>query len=90
MALIERKLLNIILLGCSFLLVFTAFNTGGNIQKKVVDSLQDITHGTYTADGFTSLCIVYASFGMANWFAPSLIAVIGAKFSMIAGALTYM
>lgn len=40
-------------------------------------------------NGYTSLCIVYAVFSMANWVAPSIVSFFGPKMAMILGALTY-
>ena len=39
----------------------------------------------FTGDGFTSLAMIYASFSLSNWFAPSVVALLGPKLTMVAG-----
>ena len=90
------KLFNVITLGVTFLLVFAAFNTIGNIQQLIFDSAMN-SNATkadgyvegFSGNSFTSLAIVYTVFTFFNWFAPSVISLIGPRFSMMAGALTY-
>lgn len=83
----DRELKSIILLGISFLFVFTSFQTGTMIQKIVTKSITQ-EYG-FEWDGYASLCIIYAVFSISNWIAPSTVAFFGAKWSMIIGASTY-
>ena len=101
----DRNFINVILLGIAFMLIFTAFQTGGMIQvgiwsinsmqwpitlqKTVVDSIKEEDTSYQSADGYTSLCIIYASFALANWLAPSTIILIGPKLAMVFGGVTY-
>ncbi|XP_054155072.1 UNC93-like protein MFSD11 [Oppia nitens] len=84
----DGKFVNVILLGLAFMLIFTAFQTGGMIQQTVVKSIHQ-EDSSYTADGYTSLCIIYATLAIANWFAPSFILITGPKFAMFIGAIIY-
>jgi len=72
------------MLGLSFMLVFTGFNTMGGIQQLIFKSKAD-----FTGDGYWSLAIIYMVFTMANWIAPSVLAILGPRLTMIVGALTY-
>ena len=104
----DRNFVNVILLGIAFMLIFTAFQTGGMIQvclsslyvcslsftfnyvmqQTVVDSIH-LEDPTYTANGYTSLCIIYAAFALANWIAPSTVIITGPKLAMVFGGVTY-
>ncbi|XP_027029646.1 UNC93-like protein MFSD11 isoform X2 [Tachysurus fulvidraco] len=77
---------NVVILGIAFLLVFTAFTTCGNIEQTVVKSLDN---ATFSGSGYHSLGIIYGVFSFANLFAPSVVAVIGARFSMFISGLLY-
>ncbi|XP_038211682.1 UNC93-like protein MFSD11 [Zerene cesonia] len=85
----ERRFMNVILLGFGFMFVFTAFQTMGNIEKTILDSItQD--DSTFTGDGYTSLAIIYATLAVCNWMAPSVITITGPRGAMLIGALTYL
>lgn len=84
-----RSFLNVILLGFAFMSVFTAFQTMGNVQKTMLDSIKK-EDSNFKGDGYTSLAIIYAVFAIFNWAAPSAISMVGPKISMIFGALTYL
>ncbi|XP_059473411.1 UNC93-like protein MFSD11 [Neocloeon triangulifer] len=84
----DRKFTNVILLGFAFMFVFTAFQTMGNIEKTILDSIKH-EDPTYEGDGYTSLAIIYAVLAICNWLAPSVISVTGPKLAMILGAITY-
>ncbi|KAG6445872.1 hypothetical protein O3G_MSEX004166 [Manduca sexta] len=85
----ERKFVNVILLGFGFMFVFTAFQTMGNIEKTILDSItQD--DSTFTGDGYTSLAIIYATLAICNWLAPSIITITGPRGAMLIGAVTYL
>lgn len=80
--------INVLLLGLSFMLVFTAFQTCGMIQNIVISSMKDQYKG-YNGNGYVSLAVVYAVFALSNWFAPSIICTTGPKISMVLGGITY-
>ncbi|XP_077490603.1 UNC93-like protein MFSD11 isoform X2 [Amblyomma americanum] len=82
------RMFNVILLGFAFMFIFTAFQTGGLIQKVVLDSIHDEDH-SYTGDGYVSLAVIYAVFAISNWLAPSVISFLGPKYTMLFGAVTY-
>ncbi|XP_043570585.1 UNC93-like protein MFSD11 [Chiloscyllium plagiosum] len=80
------KLINVIILGCGFLLVFSAFQTGGNIEQTVIKSINSTRfHGS----GYTSLAIIYTVFSASNILTPSIVAVLGARLSMVISGLVY-
>ncbi|GCC26015.1 UNC93-like protein MFSD11 [Chiloscyllium punctatum] len=80
------KLINVIILGCGFLLVFSAFQTGGNIEQTVIKSINSTRfHGS----GYTSLAIIYSVFSASNILTPSIVAVLGARLSMVISGLVY-
>ncbi|TRY62646.1 hypothetical protein TCAL_11960 [Tigriopus californicus] len=93
------KNVNVFLLGLAFLLLFTAFQTMGNIQSVILEGAKlnetdtgepnDAFVDGFTGDGFTSLAILYAVSAVCNWFAPSIMVVMGMKFTLFAGALMY-
>lgn len=85
----DKKFLNVIHLGFAFMSVFTAFQTMGNIQKTIIDSIHN-DDNEFTGDGYTSLAIIYAVFAVCNWLAPSAISLAGPKIAMIFGAVTYL
>lgn len=60
-----------------------------NLQKTLLDSISE-EDPNFKGNGYTSLAIIYAVMATCNWFAPSVISVIGPKFSMIFGAITYL
>lgn len=53
-----------------------------------MDSIRKDTPG-FNGDGYTSLSIIYFVFSLSNWLAPSIVATITAKWSMIFGAVLY-
>ena len=89
----SKKLFNVILLGLSFLLMFTGFQTCGMISQTVLNSYINDTKINDTiqfhGNGYTSLAIIYIVFALANWLAPSVVSVIGPKYSMVVGGITY-
>ncbi|KAL4239617.1 DUF895 domain membrane protein [Mactra antiquata] len=92
-SLFDIRLYNIIVLGLSFMLIFTAFQTASMAEKSVLDSAKNDTensNGTkFTGDGYTSLSIIYVVFSVSNWLAPSVIVITGPKWSMFGGSLLY-
>lgn len=81
-----KALLNIIILGVGFMVMFTAFGTCGNIEQTVIKSFNSTEfHGS----GYTSMAIIYAVFAASNLIAPSVIAVIGPLLSLFFGGIVY-
>lgn len=58
-------------------------------QKTLIDSIHKEDE-SFDADGYISLAIIYAVLSVCNWGAPSTISIIGPKFSMLIGAVTYL
>jgi len=75
------------------MMVFTAWQTMGNVQTTILDSARKPGSPGYvegfTADGFTSLAIIYASFSLSNWIAPSVVALLGPRLTLVAGGGVY-
>lgn len=86
--LFDKMFLNVLLLGFSFMLVFTAFQTCGMIQNIVITSMKE-QYSNYKGNGYISLAVVYAFFAVSNWFAPSIICALGPKISMVLGGIAY-
>ncbi|XP_055925078.1 UNC93-like protein MFSD11 [Argiope bruennichi] len=84
----DKMFCNVLALGFSFMLVFTAFQTCGMIQNIVISSMKEQYEG-YNGNGYISLAVVYAVFAISNWVAPSIIFTIGPKISMILGGISY-
>uniref|UniRef100_A0A1B0DDM5 UNC93-like protein MFSD11 n=1 Tax=Phlebotomus papatasi TaxID=29031 RepID=A0A1B0DDM5_PHLPP len=84
----ERSLLSVLLLGLGFMMLFTAFQTMGNIEKVVIDSIAR-DDSSFTGDGYVSLSIIYATFAICNWIAPSVVAILGPRGAIVVGSLTY-
>ncbi|VEN47295.1 unnamed protein product [Callosobruchus maculatus] len=87
--LFDKSLVNVILLGTAFMLIFTAFQTWGNIQKTIIESIKE-DDKSFDASAYYSLGIIYVFFSVFNWSTPSVISVIGPKFSMLLGGITYV
>lgn len=87
------KLCNVVILGVAFMSLFTAFQTCGMIEQTVIESwVKNQTQ--YNPDqsksmGYNSLAIIYGFFALSNWIAPSVVSLIGARFSMFAGGVIY-
>ena len=65
------------MLSFGFTLLFTAFATGSQVAEIVFKSYKD-EHGV-ELNAYTGSVVLYIVFAFSNWFAPSLISVIGAK-----------
>uniref|UniRef100_A0A8D8W830 UNC93-like protein MFSD11 n=2 Tax=Cacopsylla melanoneura TaxID=428564 RepID=A0A8D8W830_9HEMI len=85
---LDKRMINIIVLGIGFMTAFTAFQTCGNIEKIVLDSIRK-DDPSFTGDGYISLAVLYAVFAVCNWGAPSFISVAGPRLSMVIGSLCY-
>ncbi|KAM9296929.1 UNC93-like protein MFSD11 [Gastrophryne carolinensis] len=82
----QKKLLNIFILGCAFMFMFTAFQTSGNVAQTVLSSLNSTEfHGS----GYTSMAIIYGVFSASNLIAPSVVALIGYQLSIFLSGIFY-
>uniref|UniRef100_A0AAY4ARU3 UNC93-like protein MFSD11 n=1 Tax=Denticeps clupeoides TaxID=299321 RepID=A0AAY4ARU3_9TELE len=81
-----KSLLNIIVLGFGFMLMFTAFQTCGNVEQTVIKSYNS---SEFHGSGYTSMAIIYGVFSASNLIAPSVVAVIGPQLSMFFSGLLY-
>ncbi|KAM6245451.1 UNC93-like protein MFSD11 [Porphyrio hochstetteri] len=82
----SKKLFNIILLGISFMFLFTAFQTCGNIAQTVITNLNNTDfHGS----GYTSMSIIYGVFSASNLVSPSVVAIAGPQLSMVLSGVFY-
>ncbi|KAK9891515.1 hypothetical protein WA026_014751 [Henosepilachna vigintioctopunctata] len=86
---IDKRLFNVIGVGLAFMLTFMAFQTMGNIEATI---LKNVNHDdpSFTGSGYTSLAIIYACLSISNWISPSVISMLGPKWSMFIGSLTYL
>ncbi|NWX79567.1 MFS11 protein, partial [Alca torda] len=82
----SKKLFNIIILGVSFMFIFTAFQTCGNIAQTVITNLNNTDfHGS----GYTSMSIIYGVFSASNLVSPSVVAIVGPQLSMVVSGIFY-
>lgn len=85
----DRTSINVGVLGVAFMLVFTSFQTQGNMQQVVIKSIQ-AEDPSFTGSGYISLAVIYAVFASFNWLAPSCLSFLGPKLTMIVGGVTYV
>jgi len=85
----KKSFVSVLLLGLAFMLVFTGFQTQGNMQQMVIDSIHK-EDPSFNGSGYISLAVIYAVFATTNWVAPSALHVMGAKLTMLCGAITYV
>ncbi|KFO71662.1 UNC93-like MFSD11 [Cuculus canorus] len=82
----SKKLFNIIILGVSFMFIFTAFQTCGNIAQTVITNLNNTDfHGS----GYTSMSIIYGVFSASSLLSPSVVAIVGPQLSMVVSGVFY-
>ena len=86
---IDRPFFNVMILSFGFMLVFTAFQTMGNIEKTVLTSIQH-EDPSFNADAYISLAIIYGVFATCNWLAPSYISVTGPRVAILTGSCCYV
>jgi len=94
------KLINVILLGLAFMLLFTAFQTASMSARFVTEAIKrelsnstDLTEDEINSrigDGYISMSLLYAIFAMANFFSPSIVKICGHKASMFVSAISYL
>ncbi|CAL4072875.1 unnamed protein product [Meganyctiphanes norvegica] len=85
---VDLALRNVLILGVAFMLVFTSFQTQGNMQQVVIKSIQH-DDPTFQGSGYISLAVIYAVFATFNWLSPSCLSLMGPKLTMIIGGITY-
>ncbi|XP_060535098.1 UNC93-like protein MFSD11 isoform X2 [Cylas formicarius] len=85
----DKRFGNVALLGTGSMLVFTAFQTWGNVQKTMLESIKK-DEPSFDGEAYYSLAIIYAFLAVFNWTSPSVISMIGPKFAMLCGAVTYL
>ncbi|XP_067617752.1 UNC93-like protein MFSD11 isoform X2 [Eurosta solidaginis] len=56
--------------------------------KTLLDSI-DKEDNNFSGDGYTSMAIIYTTFSVCNWLAPSFISFTGPRVAMLVGSLTY-
>lgn len=79
---------NVLQLGIGFFLIFFAFNSAGFIEEIVIDSRAD--KGEIKAKaGYISLAIIYGFFTFCNFLAAPVVLKLGARWSLVLGAITY-
>lgn len=86
---VDRPFFNVIILSFGFMLVFTAFQTMGNIEKTVLTSIHE-EDNSFNADAYFSLAIIYGVFATCNWLAPSYISVTGPRMAILTGSCCYV
>ncbi|XP_076164095.1 UNC93-like protein MFSD11 isoform X2 [Ptiloglossa arizonensis] len=86
---IDRNVVNVLILSLGFMLVFTAFQTMGNIEKTVLQSIRT-ENPNFTGEAYTSLAVIYAVFATCNWLAPSYISVTGPRVAIFTGGCCYV
>lgn len=89
----QVKQLNVFLLGLSFMLVFTGFNTMSGIQTMIFNSATNPDSGGYVpgfqGNGFIASAVIYGVFSIASWLAPSVVAFRGPRFAMVIAGILY-
>ncbi|XP_034029258.1 UNC93-like protein MFSD11 [Thalassophryne amazonica] len=81
-----KMLLNIVILGVSFMLLISAFQTCGNVEQTVIRSFNN---SDFHGSGYTSMAIVYGVYSVSSLMAPSVVAVVGPRLSMFVSGLFY-
>ncbi|XP_065827020.1 UNC93-like protein MFSD11 [Oscarella lobularis] len=82
----------VLLHGFGFMFLFTAFQTSTVIEPSVLQSNETEGGLGDRGDevGFNSVAIIYSIFTAANWVAPSIVALLGAKWTMALSGLSYV
>eukprot|EP01132_Coremiostelium_polycephalum_P002142 gene2142-2640_t len=74
----NTSIYNIVVLGLSFCVLFSAFSPTQNLETTLNVNL-----------GFLSLSLLYASLALSNFISPLVILKLGEKYSLALGTLTY-
>ncbi|KAJ8386180.1 hypothetical protein AAFF_G00176040 [Aldrovandia affinis] len=82
----DFKVVNVVILGIGFLLIFTAFTTCGNIEQTVIKSM---ANKTFIGSGYHSLGIIYGVFSVSNLFAPTVVTILGPQITMFLSGILY-
>nr|CAH8863782.1 unnamed protein product [Trichobilharzia regenti] len=85
----DVNLYNVVITGLAFFFLFAAFQTASLTAQNALEAVFKQSNHTFDDAGYTSLAIVYISFGLFNWFAPIVVIYLGKKYSMIAGSVCY-
>ncbi|XP_018653090.1 et translation product-related [Schistosoma mansoni] len=86
---INLNIYNVTITGLAFFFLFAAFQTASLTAQNVLEAVSKQRNNSFDGTGYTSLAIVYISFGLFNWFAPIVVMYLGEKYSMIAGSFCY-
>ncbi|KAK4468713.1 hypothetical protein MN116_007892 [Schistosoma mekongi] len=86
---VDVNVYNVIVTGLAFFFLFTAFQTASLTAQNVLEAVSEQKNSSFDGAGYTSLAIVYISFGLFNWFAPIVVMYLGERYSMIAGSTCY-
>ncbi|KAE9549639.1 hypothetical protein FO519_007146 [Halicephalobus sp. NKZ332] len=85
---VESPTLNVLQLAVGFLFIFFAFNSQGFIEQTIIDSKN--SEGVVSKHaGYISAAIIYGVFTFANFIAAPIVGLLGARWAMVAGAITY-
>jgi len=82
------KFVNILLLGFTFMLLFTGFNTMASTQTLVYEYASNVSD--FNVNGFVTSGIIYVLFAFNSWLSPSFVVVFGPRMSMLAAAMVYV
>ncbi|XP_036223710.2 UNC93-like protein MFSD11 isoform X2 [Bactrocera oleae] len=85
----DSKLINILFMSLAFFTIFFAFQTTASLQKKILRTEHQKEH-SFENSAFTSLGIYYFVFAATCWFVPPLVAVVGPRWSLVIGTVTYL
>ncbi|KAL3074220.1 hypothetical protein niasHS_015050 [Heterodera schachtii] len=85
---VHRNTRNVLQLGIGFFFIFLAFNSQGFIEESVLESFSPETVPKHA--GYTSLCIIYASFTVLNFAAPPIVQCLGTRTSLALAGSTYV
>jgi len=85
----NTKFYNVIMHGVCFMLIFTAFQTSGNVQTSVLNSIHRDGEQTFKNKGYISLAIIYTVFALSNFIAPPIVNLFGPRAAMFVGGICY-
>eukprot|EP01135_Chromosphaera_perkinsii_P003437 Nk52_evm6s243 gene=Nk52_evmTU6s243 len=81
----ENERYNIFVLGFSFLLIFTAYNTSANAQPSVLEGM-----GLGLELGLLCLSVINGVYAFASFIAPAAVSITGPRMGMFVGVLAYV